>query len=249
MDQNVLETQLRRALVIFVREAGIKLKLSPIGVATALMITHILPKNIVIKGMKDIHLLGEALVLIASKTTEELRKVRDVVNVTFRMLHPSPHPPIEIDQKYKNHKDNILNYEQIILRNIGFSLNFELPHKYLLNFLKSLGASQILAQMCWTFLNDVFLDSKIALSNPVIVAVSIIYFSLEVMIKEHNNINKDNINSNNGNCIDNSSVTHSNSQSILKYLNQNQDIEITNMNWDEWWLIFGVTLNDILGMI
>lgn len=213
MEQNTLENQLKRTLILFVRESGIKLKLSPIGVATALMITHILPKNIVMKDMKDVHLLGEAIVLIASKTTEELRKVRDVVNVTYRMLHPSPHPPIEIDEKYKNHKEHVLNYEQIILRSVGFSLNFELPHKYLLNYLKSLGASAIFAQTCWTLLNDSFLNSKIALSDPSLVAISIIYFSLQIMI--NNNNSKNHITSNKG---------HKSEEIILQYFNEKRGI-------------------------
>jgi hypothetical protein len=261
MEQNVLEAQLRRTLVSFVREAGIKLKLSPIGVATALMITHLLPKNIVLKTMKEVHILGEALVLIASKTTEELRKVRDVVNVTYRMLHPSPHPPIEIDQKYKSHKDNILNYEQIILRNIGFSLNFELPHKYMLNYLKSLGASQILIQTCWTILNDAFLHSPIALSDPILVAVSIIYFSIQVLINNeselnnnhkydnhyyNNNINKSQYNNNNNN-HNTSSARQNSEQPILRYLNQNKDIELDN--WNEWWTVFEVSIESILKIV
>lgn len=227
MDQNVLEAQLRRTLVSFVREAGIKLKLSPIGIATALMITHLLPKNIVMpKGMKDVHILGEALVLIASKTTEELRKVRDVINVTYRMLHPSPQPPIEINEKYKNHKEHVLNYEQMILRNVGFSLNFELPHKFLLNYLKSLGACSMVVQTSWTILNDSFLHSKIALSDPTLVAISIIYFSLQVIVNNQNDNTNNSKNSHNINKNDNnkglSAKDGKSDQIILRYLNQNK---------------------------
>lgn len=172
------ENNLRRALAFFVQETSIKLRLSPVAIGTALVLTHCLERKISIKGMQDIHLFAEAIVLIVSKTAEESRRVRDVVNVAYRMLHPSPQPPLEINQKYKSHKESVLATEQMILRSIGFSLNFEVPHKYLLNYLHSLGGSQFLAQTCWNVLNDILLSSKIALTTPSLVALSVIYYSI-----------------------------------------------------------------------
>lgn len=81
-------------------------------------------------------------------------KVRDVVNVVYRMTHPPPQPALEIGavcnfqlrkfqalsffQEYKKIKDDVIAHEQQVLRSIGFNVNVELPYNYLLNYSKSM---------------------------------------------------------------------------------------------------------------
>lgn len=52
-------------------------------------------------------------------------------------------------------KDKVIHHERQILRELGFMVYVELPHKYLLNYsIHVLKCSQELAQHAWNFVND-----------------------------------------------------------------------------------------------
>jgi len=124
-------------------------------------------------------------------------RVRDVINVTLRMIHPD-RPPLEIDQEYKKLKDSIVAHEQIILRQLGFEMRVELPYKYLLNYLHILGIHRKdFAQLCWSFVNDVFLTDISTSTTPQEIACAAIFFASNCL-KEPITVNK-NSNSNNSN--------------------------------------------------
>jgi len=131
-------------------------------------------------------------------------RVRDVINVTLRMIHPD-RPPLEIDLEYKKLKDSMVAHEQIILRQLGFEMRVELPYKYLLNYLHILGIHRKdFAQLCWSFVNDVFLTDICTNTTPQEIACAAIFFA-SICLKEPITVNK---NSNNSS---NNSITNSNS--------------------------------------
>lgn len=115
-------------------------------------------------------------------------KVRDVINVVYRMLHPSPAAPIEVGStKYRLLKDLVLKHEQIVLREIGFCVLIPLPHPFLLCYLDALTDNSAFIQTCWNLLNDGLLNPNVALSplGPRYVAATAIYLGSKICSQLH----------------------------------------------------------------
>jgi hypothetical protein len=89
-------------------EAGVKLRFPQTTITAAVIIGHRFTSVKVVQTQKEVEvgvyfdsiltlkLLSEAVLLIASKTLETPTRVRDVVNVVYRMTHPPPEPALEI---------------------------------------------------------------------------------------------------------------------------------------------------------
>lgn len=61
-----------------------------------------------------------------------------MVNVVYKMTHPPPHPTLEVGSEYKKIKEEVITFEQQVLRAIGFNVRIELPYHYMLNYAKSM---------------------------------------------------------------------------------------------------------------
>ena len=64
---------------------------------------------------------------------------------------PSPHP-----QKYEELKAEMIRVERLLLRELGFVLHVEHPHKLVVNHLHILGGRPELMQEAWSLCNDRF---------------------------------------------------------------------------------------------
>lgn len=180
------EKRLHFKVVQFIMEAGTKLQLKSIPVATACLIYQ---KFFYYSNTQDYdpYLIATSSLYLASKVEEDHVKLRDVVNVTYRCLHPDK-PPLDIGTTYWQLRESIAQCELFILRVLNFQVSFTHPHKYLLHYLKSLlswldpaTAHDIpVANTSWAILRDSY-HGRVCLKHPPDkVAVSVLYLALQV---------------------------------------------------------------------
>jgi len=73
--------------------------------------------------------LASACMLVAGKVTNESRvNTRDLMNVSYRILHPEK-PPLEIGDLSFSLRESLIEMEVIVMRYLRFRLNFEHPHQ------------------------------------------------------------------------------------------------------------------------
>ncbi len=100
----------------------------------------------------------------------------------YRTLHPNE-PALEICDKYWQLRNSITQSELLLVRVLEFKLNFDLPHKYLLNYLESLRhwipldlrLRLPVPETCWYILRDILHSNILLKYRPQDVAISIIY--------------------------------------------------------------------------
>ncbi|KAF6017501.1 FAM58A [Bugula neritina] len=144
----------------------------------------------------DEYVVAMTCLFLASKIEETPVKIRDVINVAHRTLHPRE-PPLQIDQTYSSLVDTLINFELLICRMLNFKLTYDYPHKYLLHYLKSLTEwmpaqheTEPYQRVAWSILNDCF-STKICIRNrPDQLALAACYLALEscdikVYMQEH----------------------------------------------------------------
>ncbi|KAJ7378901.1 Cyclin- protein fam58a [Desmophyllum pertusum] len=111
----------------FIMEAGHRLKLPPVTCASACVLYHRLYKQY-LQYDYDATLVGCAALYLASKTEESPCKLRDVINVSYRMLHKD-RAPLEVGSLYWELHDSVVNCELMMLRSLQFHVAFNNPHK------------------------------------------------------------------------------------------------------------------------
>ncbi|XP_065059785.1 cyclin-Q-like isoform X2 [Rhopilema esculentum] len=130
--------------------------------------------------------LASTSIYIASKIEEEPLKIRDVVNVCYRILHIHD-PPLEIGEQYWCLRDSILSCEQFVLRVFQFRVSFDSPHKYLLSYLSSLSSWADLSewsragvsQFAWNLLQDSFHLPICVEEKPSVLSLAILKLAVE----------------------------------------------------------------------
>ncbi|KAK9723066.1 hypothetical protein K7432_002174 [Basidiobolus ranarum] len=104
----------------------------------------------------EVYLLVTTCINLACKTTEVSRKVRDIINVGYRLLHPTE-SPLRIGevnmlqsslfksllisyrkQAYWKMKDSLLSSELIVLRILRFEVDVELPYPWINKIIKGM---------------------------------------------------------------------------------------------------------------
>lgn len=147
----------------------------------------------------DPPLIVATCIYLAGKAAEEHVKIRDVLNVTQRTIHPDK-PPLEVGDKYWQYREAIVRCELFIIRVLGFNLRATLPHTYLTYHLRSLTnwvfaiverkdsdeareadcRLAALTNTCWSILMDCFHSPLISLDvDPCHLSVCVIYMGLE----------------------------------------------------------------------
>jgi len=147
----------------------------------------------------DAPLIVATCIYLAGKAAEEHVKIRDILNVTQRTLHPNS-PPLEVGEKYWQYREAIVRCELFMIRMLGFNLRASLPHPYLTYHLRSLTnwifadverrdsdeARQAdcrlaaLTNCCWSILMDCFHSPLVSLDvDPCHLSIAVIYMGLE----------------------------------------------------------------------
>ncbi|XP_055964681.1 cyclin-Q isoform X2 [Sorex fumeus] len=112
----------------FIMEAGIKLGMRSIPIATACTIYHKFFDETHVDAY-DPYLVAMSSLYLAGKVEEQHLRTRDIINVANRYLHPGSEP-LELDARFWEMRDSIVQCELLVLRVLRF--------QYLLHYLLSL---------------------------------------------------------------------------------------------------------------
>ncbi|CAG5125428.1 unnamed protein product [Candidula unifasciata] len=178
------ETRVHFRVIMFMFEAGSRLHLQSIPLATASTIYH---KFFRLNQLQDYDpfLIGAACLSLACKTEEESVRLRDIVNVCYRTLHKNK-TQLEIGDTYWSLRESVARCELYLLRALEFKVQFDHPHKYLCHYLKSMSQwmepnlweDLPIARTAWSLLRDSYHTGLCLDHSPEHIAVSVLYFAL-----------------------------------------------------------------------
>ncbi|PVU94356.1 hypothetical protein BB561_002610 [Smittium simulii] len=140
------EDSLREYGCLLIQSSGILMKLPQVVMASA----AVLFQRDAVMGC----------LLLATKTEESLRRVRDIiltVDITIKYHRGFPLRILDCSShEYLDYKDSITVAEMKILRSLGFNVQVQLPYGLLINYLQCLeiATQEKLSQTAWNYLND-----------------------------------------------------------------------------------------------
>ncbi|KYQ92932.1 cyclin [Tieghemostelium lacteum] len=185
-----IEDNLRRYGAEIIQEGGILLQIPQATIASAQIIFH---RFYCRNSFKKYELKNIAMgsLFIYCKYTTIHRKIRDFLNVFTYLWQRRDGVSIEnIDyldttkQHYWDLKGDVMTAEYEILREFGFLLTVDLPHKYILNYMKLLDQSQgELAQKSWNYINDSMRTTLACQYKPEAIAASAIFLASRILKK------------------------------------------------------------------
>jgi transcription initiation factor TFIIIB Brf1 subunit/transcription initiation factor TFIIB len=153
-----------RQAVRLLREAGVKLDLSDEAIASAAVFFHRF-----YAGHSPAEFRCETMTMaclfLSAKASEQQRKARDVINVFNAISSEARDQPMPINQEFWDRKDLLVEYESYLLRALAFDVEVALPHRYLLNYARSLRAPRALVQVAWGLANDYF-ETALCVRTP-----------------------------------------------------------------------------------
>ena len=161
------EAQYRRLTVGFLQEAGQKLRLPQLTIATAIVFYHRFYSRKSYDGY-DRFRIATTCLFLAGKVEETPKKIKDVVIETYKAQHGAAGKASGPDPESKEFwslKEEILVCERILLQTLDFDLTVEHAYRPLLAYVKSIKGTRDLAQVAWNFIND-SLRTTIALQYP-----------------------------------------------------------------------------------
>ncbi|XP_074713727.1 cyclin-Q isoform X1 [Strix uralensis] len=142
------EARARFRVARFLMEAGVKLGLGSVALATACAAFHRFARAVGPDAPHDPHLVAAAALFLAGKAQGTPLRARDVLNVAHsppgappsppRCLHPGQPPP-GLDGGFWALRDSLVQCELLLLRVLRFRLPVAHPHKYLVQYLLALG--------------------------------------------------------------------------------------------------------------
>ena len=171
------ERENRSKGVNFILQVGIMLKLPQITLATASVFLH---RFYMRHSMQVYHYYSMAAtcLFLAYKVEECVRKMRELVVACVRVAQKDPHKNVdEQDKEYWRWRDNILQYEDLLLEAICFDLSLEPPYKTLFDLLMQFeqGDNKRLRNAAWAFVNDSCLTTLCLLFPSRTIAASALY--------------------------------------------------------------------------
>eukprot|EP00698_Gefionella_okellyi_P004563 TRINITY_DN1417_c0_g1_i3.p1 TRINITY_DN1417_c0_g1~~TRINITY_DN1417_c0_g1_i3.p1 ORF type:complete len:163 (-),score=40.36 TRINITY_DN1417_c0_g1_i3:125-613(-) len=120
---------------------------------------------------------------IACKSEESPRKLREIINVAFKVQHPEA-PVMKIDNDYWTLRDALTQCEHQVLLTLNFELETDLPFRYLLNYVKSMQLTQRTSQIAWNVCCDSFRTLVPLQMTPTAVACAAIELALRTSGEE-----------------------------------------------------------------
>ncbi|XP_074263089.1 cyclin-T1-3-like [Silene latifolia] len=153
----VSESLMRKSFCSFLKDLSMKLRVSPVTAATAMMFCHrfymrqSLAKN-------DWQTIATACMFLACKVEDNPHPLRDVVVVAYEIIYkwdPSASEKIRQREVYHKQKELILVAEHLLLVTIAFDMSIQHPFKPLVDALKRLKISNNdVAKAAWNLLNE-----------------------------------------------------------------------------------------------
>ncbi|XP_069501467.1 cyclin-Q-like [Ambystoma mexicanum] len=185
MDKVSSQTKIHFRVTRFIMEAGVKLGMQSIPIATACTIYHKFFCETSLDAY-DPYLVAMSAIYLAGKVEEQHLRTRDIINVAHRYLNPGS-DPLELDARFWELRDSIVQCELLMLRLLNFRVSFQHPHKYLLHYLVSLKNwmnrhcwdRTPIAQAAWALLRDSYHRALCLQYEAQHIAVAILFFALQ----------------------------------------------------------------------
>ncbi|KAM4843916.1 cyclin-Q-like [Thomomys bottae] len=170
----------------FIMEAGVKLAMRSIPIATACTIYHKFFHEISLEAY-DPYLVAMSSIYLAGKVEEQHLRIRDIINVSNSYFHPGSEP-LELDSRFWELRDSVVQCELLVLRALRFQVSFQHPHKYLLHYLMALKHwlnryswhRTPVAIVAWALLRDSYHGGLCLRFQPQHLAVAVLYLALQV---------------------------------------------------------------------
>ena len=144
-----------------IQQMGILLKLPQVAVSTACVSFH---RFYARRSMHkfDVRYIALGSLFLATKVEESPRKLRDILQVFVHLeqkrMGTTPTPVDIHSNRFTAYKERLIRAERELLKELGFILYTEHPHKFILNYCKLLTLDETtlkrLAQYAWNFIND-----------------------------------------------------------------------------------------------
>ncbi|XP_049608400.1 cyclin-Q [Syngnathus scovelli] len=168
----------------FIMEAGVKLGMRSVPVATACVLYHNFFECVSV-SVYEPDLVAMSCLYLAGKVEEQHIRTRDIINVSHRYFNRHS-PPLECDKEFWDLRDSVVQCELLILRQLNFQVTFEHPHKYLLHYVTSVKSlvnrhawSRCpVAETCWALLRDCYHGSMCIRHTPQHIAIATLYLAL-----------------------------------------------------------------------
>ncbi|XP_053453248.1 cyclin-Q-like [Nycticebus coucang] len=167
-------------------EAGVKLGMQSVPIATACTIYRkfFCETNV---DAYDPYLVAMSSIYLAGKVEEEHLRTRDIINVSTRYFN-SGSEPFELDSRFQELRDSIVQCELLMLRVLRFQVSFQHPHKYLLHYLLSLKnwlnrcswQQTPIAITAWALLRDSYHGALCLRFRAQHIAVAVLFLALQV---------------------------------------------------------------------
>ncbi|XP_012890791.1 PREDICTED: cyclin-related protein FAM58A isoform X2 [Dipodomys ordii] len=170
----------------FIMEAGIKLGMRSIPIATACTIYHKFFGEVNLDAY-DPYLVAISSIYLAGKVEEQHLRTRDIINVSNRHFNPGS-KPLELNSRFWALRDSIVQCELLILRVLRFQVSFQHPHKYLLHYLISLKnwlnrytwQRTPISVTAWALLRDSYHGGLCLRFQAQHLAVAVLYLALHI---------------------------------------------------------------------
>ncbi|TPX59785.1 hypothetical protein PhCBS80983_g02208 [Powellomyces hirtus] len=180
-----LENELRALGCELIQSAGILLRLPQVAMATAqvLLQRYYYMASLKLASVRDIAM---GAVFLASKVEETPRKIKDIINVFAWLIDQyrdvTPRVESYAGLQYNGFKDGLASGEMRILCKLGFNVQVQQPHGFMINYMQSLdiAENEELAQTAWNYLNDGLRTNIYVCYQPSTIACAAIFLSARV---------------------------------------------------------------------
>lgn len=201
------ERERRSKGVNFIQQVGMMLKMPQITISTAAVFFHRFVMRHSLKSVKDrkaMHhyvctwypytwcaeltspflqeIAGTAL-LIASKTEENIRRLKDIIYACCRVAQKNPNLVVDEQSKdYWRWRDTLLFNEDVLLEVLCFDLTVASPYNLLFELIKTMkqAFNKDLRNVAWAFVSDSTMTILCILFTPQTIAASALYFGTKV---------------------------------------------------------------------
>ncbi|XP_047091499.1 cyclin-T1-3-like [Lolium rigidum] len=179
------ESYLRKSYCTYLQELGVRLKVPPVTIATAVVFCHrfFLRQS---HARNDRMTIATVCMFLAGKVEETPRPLKDVILISYEVIHKKdPAAVARIKQKevYEKQKELLLIGERVVLVTLDFDLNIHHPYKPLVKAIEKFNkvAQKALAQAAWSFVNDGLRTSLCLQFKPQHIAAGAIFLATKFL--------------------------------------------------------------------
>lgn len=126
-------------------------------------------------------MIATSCVFIACKLEEHIIQSRYVISIFHSLLSPPTAPPLDTNKpEYWELKKKLFTHEVQVLKTLGFMVQVEHPHKYVLSYMRFLNGPKELAQASWSVANDTLRTDVCTRYTPSTIACAAIYIGSRI---------------------------------------------------------------------